>query len=504
MFIVKKILILLISCLYLSSYTLFADSKTLTLGGKKGWPELEKMNGITTGKGRFGYTSLELSRNSPSVSNYTDLLLHFEDKEMNDSTGNYEIAGNDFILTDNAVIGKGAALSRGTGKGMLLRGRPGTMFGGGGRIGSFSIEFWLAPSIAENGERFLSWRSSRNMDNYSMYQTITATFSNNHLEWNFSNVFEGYTKNGGDVILSGTSTIIPDVWTRHKISYNEETGLLEYRMNGQTESLVYLTSTGHEGGDIYQMVLGVPADVALCPQYTGRIDDFRIVEMQSGEKSEDVSNSYDADRYDLYRVEGGRFETRPIRVLMGSQLNSIDTIMDIPPQTAVRLYVRSGDNYFAWTDSSPEWLPVESGSVISHVSGQFFQVAADLLPDGGGRTTPSITQLSLHYTETNPPLPPFSVRAVPGDGCVTVNWNYSADESAGGYYVYYGERPGEYLGRIAAEGSSPVNAGNTTTFTLNGLKNGTIYYFAVSTWSRYDKRINGPLSQEVFARPKKN
>ena len=36
---------------------------------------------------------------------------------------------------------------------------------------------------------------------------------------------------------------------------------------------------------------------------------------------------------------------------------------------------------------------------------------------------------------------------------------------------------------------------------MNGLKNGTIYYFAVSAYSRIDDSINGPLSGEVFARP---
>ena len=36
---------------------------------------------------------------------------------------------------------------------------------------------------------------------------------------------------------------------------------------------------------------------------------------------------------------------------------------------------------------------------------------------------------------------------------------------------------------------------------ISGLKNGTIYYFAVAAWSKYDNRIVGPLSKEVYARP---
>jgi len=500
----KKILILLLVCPVFLMNTIFSVTKSLKLGGKDGWNNLESMDGVTEGKGRFGYPSIELVRNSPAVSDFTDLLLHFENGEMRDSTGKYTVVSNDFVLTNDAAFGKGAALSRGTGHGMFLKGDKTSMFGGGGRIGSFTIEFWLAPSIAENGERFFSWRSSRTVGGYPVYQTITATFFNNHLEWRFSNIFEGYKKNKGEVLLAGTTTIIPDTWTRHKVSYDEESGLLEYCVNGVSESMEYLTSTGHEGGDIYQMVLGVPAEVSLCSQYTGRLDDFRITKMMSGEVVENKhhKNPFDDSRFEFYKIDGGRFVTKPIKVMQGSVVTSIDAIMDVPEQTSVQLFIRGGDNYFGWTKNNPEWIPVENGTVQTGITGTFFQFAAELLPDGGGRVTPSITQITLNYDEISPPLPPFSIKAESGNGSVTVSWSHSADDSAGGYYLYYGNRPGEYIGRFALEGASPVNVGRTTVFTLNGLQNGSLYYFAVASVSAYDDRIIGPLSKEVFARPK--
>ena len=179
----------------------------------------------------------------------------------------------------------------------------------------------------------------------------------------------------------------------------------------------------------------------------------------------------------------------------------MNALMNVPEQTDVRLFVRAGDDCFGWTDSYPEWKEISSGEPISGMSGLYFQVAAELLPDGGGMTSPSITQLELQYTEQPLPAAPFTVLAEAGDGCVTLNWSYSLDDTAGGYYVYYGNRPGEYMGRVAAEGMSPIRAGNVTSLTVNGLKNGTIYYFAVSAYSRIDDSINGPLSGEVFARP---
>ena len=36
-------------------------------------------------------------------------------------------------------------------------------------------------------------------------------------------------------------------------------------------------------------------------------------------------------------------------------------------------------------------------------------------------------------------------KAIAGNASVTLSWNYSVDDTAGGYYLYYGTRPGEYL-----------------------------------------------------------
>jgi len=57
------------------------------------------------------------------------------------------------------------------------------------------------------------------------------------------------------------------------------------------------------------------------------------------------------------------------------------------------------------------------------------------------------------------------------------------------------------LGTDALEGRSPLNVGNTLSLHLTGLKNGKIYYFAVSAYEDSEPTLEGALSAEVFARP---
>lgn len=477
-------------------------AKEIILGGKEGWPSFQKQTNITSGKGRFGYDCIQLASNSFDSDEFTDLLINFEDSDNVITDGDYQLVKNNLKISNQTENGKAAGLSRNLG-GLSILGQSGTFFGSEGLMGSFSIEFWLCPSIAENGETIINWESSKIENNKLVYQLLNATFDKGHLVWTLSNFFNFYvTKDGKtDVSLKGSSKIIPDTWSYHALSYDSETGLLEYLVNGVTEDLIYITSSGREDGEVCLVLLGAKSEVEFCSEYTGKIDDIRIVrrpfalpDFQSADKAGSLEHFQ-------YLPEGGSFVSKPIMVSTGSVLNSLTAEESVPSQTEVLYYVRSGENYYGWTESYPEWKPVENGEKISGVTGLYFQVMAELLPDGNGRKSPTITQISLDFAELPEPLPPFVVKAVAGNACVTLSWNYSVDDTAGGYYVYYGNRPGEYLGRIALEGESPINVGNTSSFTITGLENGKIYYFAVAAWSALDMRVVGSLSKEVFARP---
>ncbi|AEE17380.1 Fibronectin type III domain protein [Treponema brennaborense DSM 12168] len=479
---------------------LFSVEKTIELGGKNGWEQLSVMDGVTTGSGRFGYEAVMLSTNSRKVTEYTDLLLPFDLEPVSDKAGNYTVVSSNLSLVPGGNRGSGAALSRGESGGLVLSGSAQSIFGSGNWTGSFTIEFWLCPLIVENGETVLTWRSSRNTGGYSAYQLLSASFANSRLEWTLTDLFDGAAASSNGIVLKGDRAVIPGRWAHHTLTYSEESGLLEYRVDGLLEDYRYVTSENGEGGTVYPLVLGAPADIEIAPAFTGKIDDFRILRHGLDVQPEEICTaSPSGSHYDRYVQDGGRFESQPIPVGSGSVLSSVSAEITEPSQTAVQLYVRAGDNYFTWTAAEPAWIPVTAGESVSGVSGAYFQIAADLYPDGAGNETPSVTAVTLTYRENPPPLPPFAVFAAAGNGYVDLSWSRSVDET-GGYYVYYGERPGEYLGRIAAEGPSPVFAGLRNSIRITGLQNGKIYYFALAA-ERDGK--TGALSKEVYARPMK-
>ena len=501
---VRKILSLLtlslISCIAAGTSLVFANE--VTLGGKEGWPSFEKENNITTQKGRFGYDCIQIASNSFDADEYTDVLINFEDSENVIAAGDYELIQNNLKLSNVTTNGNAAGLSRNLG-GLSILGQPGSFFGSEGLMGSFSIEFWLCPSIAENGETIVNWESSKVENNKLVYQLLNGSFDKGRIVWTISNIFNYFVTQQGntDVILKGSTQIIPDTWSYHVLSFDAETGLLEYLVNGVTEDLTYITTSGREDGEVCLVVLGTRSELEICSEYTGKIDDFRVLRRAFQLPDFQSADNAGGLEHFQYLPQGGSFVSKPIMISTGSVLNSLTAEESVPVQTEVLYYVRSGENFFGWTDTYPEWKPVENGEKITGVTGLYFQVMAELLPDGNGSKSPTITQISLDFSVLPEPLPPFVVKAVAGNGSVTVSWNYSVDDTAGGYYLYYGSRPGEYLGRVAIEGESPINVGNTTSFTVTGLENGKIYYFAVAAWSAADMRVVGSLSKEVFARP---
>jgi len=102
--------------------------------------------------------------------------------------------------------------------------------------------------------------------------------------------------------------------------------------------------------------------------------------------------------------------------------------------------------------------------------------SASAPPPGGGTTPPP-------GGGTAPPPPGTT-------GSATLAWSANIESDLSGYRVYYGTSPGNYI-QGTAQG---INAGNVTTWVVNGLTRGQRYFFVVTA---YDTSGNeGPFSLE--------
>jgi len=494
---------------------------------------------------RAGITELSLVRSAPvlvlSPSRSTssraasspDLTLSFDEGRSSlfrDSVGHYRVIASPLLASvddHNARVGSGAAFfpdvlpelsspistrpEKATSIGPLVieaQSRA-ALFAPYNRIYDFSIEFWLNSLNMENGEQIIQWIAARplntNKTNYTS-QRILCTSSKNRLQWSFTNFFTSPDdKKSVEINIGGVSTIVPKTWSHHLIRFDSFTGMVEYLVNGKIEAIEYATSSGHEGGEVYTPVTGEGGCFILGSGFSGLLDEFRIYGVNAP-----------VPAVQKYPLQGGRIETRAVDLGEGS--NGVLKVEASGGRIAVRdaklnnefkrngrfrfsddsemqFFIRSSENPYRW--DSP-WLAVTPGADFSGiVQGRYVQLAVDFYPSANGETSPYLEELCITYMPDEPPLPPSQVTAIALDGAVQLRWKSSPDRNTRGYLVYYGTSSDDYFGEDAVLGASPIDVGKQNTIYIDGLKNGTLYYFRVAAYTSHA----GEFSREVRARP---
>ena len=491
-------------------------------------------------------------RNFPGQESALDMALSFDEGSPGrfaDSRGKYRIAVSGAVqaVTERwARYGRGAALftgeNRADGAPITLRPGPDALFAPGRSVRDFSIDFWLFPNTMENGEQIVAWTAAEN-------QRIFCEAVRNKLRWTFQEFFappdklqlseraERRTSLSGRITISLESrgSILPRTWSHHLIRYNADTGLLEYLVNGRIENMCYTTASGREGGDVYTPLVNWDGSFILGNRFSGMLDEFRIYNKAinaPGHTALDTPSRTALELPELAKFpkSGGRIETRTIDLgelgstvlrleASGGRLGSMSpggkgmTVKNtyagkgnfrFPDSSSVQFFIRAGDEPYRF--GQIPWVPVVPGQLISGaIRGRYVQIAADFYPSGDCSASPYLEELRIVYNRNDPPYPPSLVTARPTDGAVELSWRQSPDENVRGYLVYYGTSSGVYYGEGAMLGSSPINAGNRTSLRIEGLKNGTLYYFVIAAYDgagpEPEKLHSGKFSREVSARP---
>jgi hypothetical protein len=557
----KEYFILSFSIFFLFTGSMSAiGEKVLIVGAGSGWDKARLRTGIAEVNAVRPYPVLLLSSARPAdrEEDLLDLALSFDEENaalFKDSTGNYQIKISPVLFTADrrmAIAGTGAArfsrtlisppavrmdLSDGvlsvieeagredpliSGFGergpLSLIPRQGALLAPGAVTGDFTIEFWLFPANMENGEQILSWTASKfNDKNDFVVQRIQAAALKNRLLWTFDDFFAPIDgRKQASVTLNGITPLVPRTWSHHLICFDSSTGLLEYIVNGKIESLSYATQTGSEGSEVYTPIIGEDSILILGGRFTGLMDEFRI-----------HKRFQETSVLEKYPIQSGRMETTPFN--LGEDNSRVVRIDVSGGRTSygggmvknfysgsgpfrfeddgeLRFFIRTADNPYSWTDD--DWKPFNPGlDIPESFRGRFIQIAVEFFPSGDGETTPYLEELRITYIPDLPPLPPTQLTALARNGGVELHWKKSTDTDVSGYLIYFGTSRGDYFGESAELGASPINAGKRTSFYIDGLENGALYYFAVAAYDRgnaetsLDSLHPGEFSREVSARP---
>ncbi len=520
----KPFAILLLYFIFLVSGSLHAvGEKTVSLGGVLSWDSALIRSGVDEASRLRTWPVLILAAGDPSVSG-ADLSLSFDEGipgQYRDGRDHYAVTVSPEVKAAGrewARSGGGAALfSGGTGGPLIVEAKSlNALFAPGRRIRDFSLEFWLYPFNLENGEEIFSWESSlpkdgRGAADYTVQQ-IQCVAAKNRLSWSFRDFF--VSPDGSkflDLAFSGDTPVVPRTWSHHQIYFDSDTGMIEYAVDGNVQTITYAALPGREGGEVYTPAAGIDGCFSLGGGFAGIMDEFRIYDTRPERPSlrkypragrmETLPIDLGGENSEVIKVEarGGRTSPLPAGASAEFQENGRFRFADA---SEMQFFIRGSENPY-WWDDSPWRVFVPGSDLPGGLRGRYVQIAVDFYPSADGLGSPYLEDMRITYMPDEPPMPPMSLTAAATDGGVQLRWKNSPDADTTGYLVYYGTVKGDYFGESAILGISPIDAGQQNSLFIDGLKNGVLYYFRVAAYSRRDTSSlrAGEFSREVSARP---
>ena len=500
----------------LTAYGFAVGEKKLTLGGREGWNRIALLDRVNAAGGMRPFPVLLPVLAEPAAAEQAfDMALRFDEiqpRRYRDAAGNYTVSaspGVNHAPVRWAHSGTGAAVFSNDGKAFITvkSASPDALFSEGNRFGSFTVEFFLFPKMLDSNSEIFAWNAQNSP---GKAQLIRASLVKNKV----SVAFEGFFASPDnqktiDLRLSSKKLLVPEQYSHHVIQFDRNTGLIEYYINDVLEDVRHTTESGRENGEIYEPLVGKKGEFVIGRGFNGIIDDFLI---QAGHDATPTAstaaaggrNAGKAGWIESLTLDLGESSARVIRADAfggfirtgpGGKNTYSGSIRAeaFPDSSAMQFFIRARNTPYGWEDT--DWRAFVPGKDLAEAGrGRYVQVAVAFYAGDGGKSHAYLESLSLVYTAREPPAPPAMVTAEAGDKSVTLNWRANRDPATAGYRIYMGTKSGEYWE------AGPIDAGNGTSWTVDGLTNGVLYYFVISAYDE-SGQIDGIFSRELRARP---
>ena len=472
----------------------FSDEKCIVLGREDNWGAFIKTEGLVKKTGRFGFENMVLKDSEYSTLPETDLLLHFNQLPLREETTNYQISSANISLnSDYALFGSSCAVFL-PGRGISLKPTDTSLFRAKAFPTDFTVEFWLYPSALGEGEVIFAWHGFRRNRGQLYPQRLECRIEKRMLVWRLENIFGEPWLKPYQVELKGLDRLAPREWHHHLLRFSCESGLLEYCIDNRPAATRYSSPSGRDEAVLYLPFLGEAENTILELGYSlsGFLDEFRISKEFI---TQPILKKYEAAR--------GKALSRVFDLgYSGSIISRIEAAWDRPATTEISFYLRTADLYTTREELKAPWIPFVPGTAFKdRIKGRYLQLLIEFYPDGEKLHSPRLAELKICYEPDYPPISPRGLKAVAGNGKVSLSWQAVTEDDVKGYYVFYGDKPLNYHGTDALEGRSPIDVGLKTSFDLTGLKNGKLYYFSLAAYDATNPLRLSDFSEERSARP---
>lgn len=462
---------------------LYSQESVLYLGEEDLWNKTQLTN-LSLIDGKRGFYDISCSDNEYTPDKDTDMIFSLNDSQSSDKMGNYAIMNQVPYISSKEAFGNGAAFFDGTTT-LEIQAVENALFSPATLWDSFTIEFRMLPATLKEGATVFLWKGLHMKDKSLIPQEIRCTIHDRKLVWDFDNFFVNPDDTLKRISLSGDK-LIPGMWSHHMISFNSETGLLEYRIDNIPSDNTYTTRTGNETNEFNIPLIGNQQSfpLELGNNYSGLIDELRI--------SKSVIENPFLSKFS----HSGFLETGIIDFKSpDSQLLRIETDSSIPQNTSIRFQYISANNKFDLMNPDLEWQEFTPFSNIDEKC-RYLKIRAQFFSESYSGKSPVLSNISMIYRPSELPHPPLDLHAEKMDGNIKISWKKAINPAIKGYLLYFGEEPGEYFST-----GSPIDAGNNNYINLEDLDNNKRYYFTVTSYKSLDPRLESIFSNEISISP---
>ena len=480
----------------LAALPLFSETLTVTLDGS------DFLSAVSVREPQTDRQAATVPESLIGPEDDVDLLIRF-DADGEAPEGNYRLIDGTVVTSaDDKKAGAASGRFYVDQSALSLQPLTKAVFASENEPGSFTIRFFIKPTVVENNEILIYWSNTIQNGGRFDYQSVICGIEDRRLVWNFERLF----KNAAPQIeVKGKSKIKAGEWSFHSLSYNRDLNFLEYSMNGRAERIVYLSPEGSESGIDTPPIIGSrPYSVlTVCRRFSGKMDELMI-----------LNQATDSPAVPQLLKDEGRILFRCIDTgYSNSLIENIVTDFRTDGNSAVNGYFRISESRLdsiRWNEAKIDgsdgyfngngWIPFRSDDFPQNVRGRYLQVAVQLLPDTVEGISPQFKSADVVYEPNLPPLPPIALTATAGNGAVTLDWIPAVDIRTRGYRISYGTAPGRYTDFTDIE-NPPFTPNRHQQFTVTGLRNDVLYYFSVQAFDGAPVRQYGEFSEEISARP---